>query len=1018
MSASTTESLHHKKSPPEIPHYTVLKWIGGGSYGEVWLVRDIMGMPRAIKIVRRAKFDSDRPYDREFEGLRNFEPISRSHDGLMDILAMGRDAKEGYFFYIMEAADDQVAGQEIVPESYTPKTLSSEFVSKGRLPFQRCLQIALSLSDAVRHLHERSLVHRDIKPSNIIFVNDLPKLADIGLVTSGNNAATFMGSPGYIPPEGPGAPQADVYSLGKVLYEAATGNDRLQFPKPPADLEESELRDYQELNEIILKACEANPNERYPSAQRMHQDLLLLKGGRSVRRLRRLERAWARTKAVLLLGAALTGLLVFVQNRRTVAAQAKESEERRSLLIQQIIRSRLTPHVAGWSSEAWTSAREAAAIPIQANVELLRDQAGALLGGLDASRYEYITNSGASSVAFDRQGNRLLLARLDQNASIWEAATRELHTFPALGSGLVAFANDGDPLELVYDPDRQKLLVCDVRQSIAKLEWSISPPIGSMRFGKYKRPLIAFSPDGPYAIAVLKNPADQDVLTLFAGANVRAVGSFQTPLTAVAISKDGSLATVADVSGNVKVLSLQSGEEIAALRVDRNEVRCLALKHIPRSTEIRGQAVQHPWLLAAGQVGGSVTIWDLTTRAIRTVCRSDHLEVEVLAFSPDGTILGSGGRGPVKLWDAANGQFLLNLYPGDFVRSLDFAPHGRQLAIGCGLGFSPPTVSVWDLEFGRGIKTYRGLASRLTTIAFSPDGSKLAALSDAWEVGLWDLTAHNLLRVTEAPRGLTADNAALAFSPRGDQLAFCAGRQAKVWDVHTGVELDSWVLPSGQLDMLGFFDQNHLLLFRAESRICKIRRLLPHGTTELIAEISDFSLGVLDGIAFRNGEQFIVRGVEGSEAERRESVKAFDAFSGKLVWSFVSTRRNLGTQISADVQGKYVVFSTNDTGAVVVDASGAVTEYLPWLPSAVSSEPTQYAVRGLRSGDIGCSLFDAAKDRPLITLGPDYVLPFFPRFSRDGKLLAWGNSDGGLMVCNLGEIRNRLKELKLEWFSN
>src|SRR6266496_1675321 len=79
------------------------------------------------------------------------------------------------------------------------------------------------------HLHAVGFVHRDIKPSNIIFVNGAPKLADIGLVTSIDEAHSLVGTVGYIPPEGPGSPQADIYSLGKVLYEAAFGKDRQEF---------------------------------------------------------------------------------------------------------------------------------------------------------------------------------------------------------------------------------------------------------------------------------------------------------------------------------------------------------------------------------------------------------------------------------------------------------------------------------------------------------------------------------------------------------------------------------------------------------------------------------------------------------------------------------------------------------------------------------------------------------------------------------------------------------------------
>lgn len=76
---------------------------------------------------------------------------------------------------------------------------------------------------ALEHLHAAGLIHRDIKPSNLVFVGGELKLADIGLLTAIGDQRSIVGTEGYLPPEGAGTPQADLYSLGKVLYEASTG---------------------------------------------------------------------------------------------------------------------------------------------------------------------------------------------------------------------------------------------------------------------------------------------------------------------------------------------------------------------------------------------------------------------------------------------------------------------------------------------------------------------------------------------------------------------------------------------------------------------------------------------------------------------------------------------------------------------------------------------------------------------------------------------------------------------------
>src|SRR6266540_333203 len=96
-------------TPPRIPDHELLRCIGRGSYGEVWLARNALGAYRAVKIVLRRTFEHDRPFEREFGGIQKFEPISRSHEGLVDLLQVGRNDQEGYFYYVMELADD--AGQ-------------------------------------------------------------------------------------------------------------------------------------------------------------------------------------------------------------------------------------------------------------------------------------------------------------------------------------------------------------------------------------------------------------------------------------------------------------------------------------------------------------------------------------------------------------------------------------------------------------------------------------------------------------------------------------------------------------------------------------------------------------------------------------------------------------------------------------------------------------------------------------------------------------------------------------------
>ena len=250
---------------PAIPDHEVLRKIGGGAYGEVWLARGVTGALRAVKVVWREDFEDERGFEREFEGILKFEPMSRDHPALMNILHVGRspDGLE-FYYYVMELGDDVTSGQEINPIEYEPRTLRADNHQGPGVQWDTnvCIDVGLRLAEALHHLHENGLAHRDVKPSNVIFVNGRAKLADIGLVAM-RGQRTFVGTEGFVPPEGPGSSQADVYSLGKVLYEIATGKDRLSFPELPDVMPDgADRKRWLELNKIICDICEPRISKR------------------------------------------------------------------------------------------------------------------------------------------------------------------------------------------------------------------------------------------------------------------------------------------------------------------------------------------------------------------------------------------------------------------------------------------------------------------------------------------------------------------------------------------------------------------------------------------------------------------------------------------------------------------------------------------------------------------------------------------------------------------------------------
>ena len=298
-----------KDGPPShrddilIPDYTLIKRIGSGAYGEVWLAQSVTGAYRAVKIVWREDFELTRTFHREFLGIQQFEPISRGHPCMVHILHVGWNEDRGFYYCVMELADDAEEGPNFESvHTYVPRTLGTDMKRHGRLDLIFCRDAGVYLADALYYMHNRGLTHRDIKPSNIIFCGGVCKLADIGLV-AGFGERTFVGTEGFVPPEGPGTAQADIYSLGKVLYEMSSGKDRMEFPEVPINLGDDEWPFWLDLNRVICKACAPDLKERFQTAGEFAEALQRVGEKRPETFFRRFSRAAVFT----LVGSALTG---------------------------------------------------------------------------------------------------------------------------------------------------------------------------------------------------------------------------------------------------------------------------------------------------------------------------------------------------------------------------------------------------------------------------------------------------------------------------------------------------------------------------------------------------------------------------------------------------------------------------------------------------------------------------------------------------------------------------------------
>lgn len=218
-------------APPSIPDIDLVRRIGRGGFGEVWLgVNRATGGLKAVKIVPLARGGRTiDPAGREVGSLAQLEShrIAR-HPNLIDIWHVGRTAD--VLFTLMDPADDVSGRPASTDPAYRPATLALR-LEQGPLEADECVRCARQLAAGLAHLHAAGMVHRDVKPSNCLFVGRDLKLADFGLLTPASSQLSRLGTVRYMPPDGRMDLRADVYAAGLVIYEMLTGLPADAFPR-------------------------------------------------------------------------------------------------------------------------------------------------------------------------------------------------------------------------------------------------------------------------------------------------------------------------------------------------------------------------------------------------------------------------------------------------------------------------------------------------------------------------------------------------------------------------------------------------------------------------------------------------------------------------------------------------------------------------------------------------------------------------------------------------------------------
>jgi WD40 repeat protein len=707
--------------------YEIEGEIGRGGMGVVYKARQsALGRLVALKMLLHSAHEGD-------DALARFrteaEALARlSHPGIVAIHEVGE--LSGLPFLSMEWCEGGSLDRKLAGRPLPAKEAAS---------LVRSLSLAVQAAHEAKVIHRdlkpaNVLLSADGTPKVTDF-GLAKKLDEAGQTQTG----AVMGTPSYLAPEQAAGgkdvgPAVDVYALGAILYECLTGRPPFQGegamqtirlvctqePVPPAQLNPGVPAD---LETVCLKCLEKEPARRYASAAELADDLGRFSRGEAVRArpAGAVERGlkWARrnpavaalSAAVLLtfaLGAALaTGLATWALDearladtnadeaaRDAEAARKARDDARQSedLAKAETIRTRAALHertmIAALHYWERHNVRRAEALLDGVPAELRQTWEVRHLRELCRRRacdpragQELLTLEGhageVTSVAYRRDGSRLVSGSRDGTVKVWDAKTgEELLTLRGHAGRVTAVAYNPDGSRIASAGADGTVKVWDAKSAEVLLTLEGTKPMSCVSYGPDGSRLASGTEDG--TVRVWDAKTGERLLTL----NGHAGG-----VTSVAYGPDGSRIASGSRGESLKVWDAKTGEQLLTLN---------------------------------GHAAG-VTSVAYSPDGSRLVSGSPKL---------------SGGRPQtLKVWDAKTGQQVLSLESvTDSVAPVAYSPDGSRIAS----GGEDHTLKLWDSGTGQELLTLSGHVGRVTAVAYSPDGSRIASGGEDHTIKLWD----------------------------------------------------------------------------------------------------------------------------------------------------------------------------------------------------------------------------------------------------------------------------------------
>lgn len=290
---------------------------------------------------------------------------------------------------------------------------------------------------------------------------------------------------------------------------------------------------------------------------------------------------------------------------------------------------------------------------------------------------------------------------------------------------------------------------------------------------------VAFSPDGK-RIASGSDDKTIRIWDVLSGQQVQILNGHTGAVNVVMFSSDGKTIISGGDDESVRLWDSNSGMLIGRFPTNRGKVYAIGLNSF-------GMAAVGEW------TSRDINFFNIMTgQRIRTISEADRLGIFCIAFHPNGRIMASSGSDEkISLWDSSSGQIFKTLMDKSetikgSTRAVSFSPNGIYVAS----AGEDETIRIWDVNTGSITTKLKGHPNGVHSVAFSPNGRYIASAGgwlssegrDEIIVGLWDVTSGKLIKSFKSHQngGVTS----VAFSPDGRRIASASlDKTVRVYDV-------------------------------------------------------------------------------------------------------------------------------------------------------------------------------------------------------------------------------------------